>query len=128
MADTDLSQAEVWDDSALLDSWNEAFEEYKVCTRIEALNHLMTDAIQKYHSLAAKGEKVRLNLEKPAPTVENGETATVVEAPLQDESSSELVGQEQVIGVAQPTARSTNVTAAAALPQALLNTGMTIRC
>jgi hypothetical protein len=25
-----LSQAEIWDDSALLDSWNEALAEYKV--------------------------------------------------------------------------------------------------
>ena len=28
----ELSQAEVWDDSALLRSWDEALEEYKVCT------------------------------------------------------------------------------------------------
>jgi len=27
----ELSQAEVWDDSALLQSWDEALEEYKVC-------------------------------------------------------------------------------------------------
>lgn len=26
-----LSQAEVWDDSALVQSWNDALEEYKVC-------------------------------------------------------------------------------------------------
>lgn len=30
MADQNLSHEEVWDDSALIDSWNEAFEEYKV--------------------------------------------------------------------------------------------------
>ena len=30
MAEEDLSHAEVWDDSALVKSWNEAFEEYKV--------------------------------------------------------------------------------------------------
>ena len=43
MAEKQLSDAQVWDDSELLDSWNEAFEEYK-----------------KYHSLAAKGQKVKL--------------------------------------------------------------------
>ena len=30
MAEQELSQAQVWDDSELVDSWNEAFEEYKV--------------------------------------------------------------------------------------------------
>lgn len=27
----ELSEAEIWDDSALLRSWDEALEEYKVC-------------------------------------------------------------------------------------------------
>lgn len=26
-----LNDAEVWDDSVLIESWNEALEEYKVC-------------------------------------------------------------------------------------------------
>lgn len=38
----DLSHEEVWDDSALIDSWNEALAEYK-----------------KYHSIYAKGGSVR---------------------------------------------------------------------
>ncbi|KAJ4267307.1 hypothetical protein NW762_003411 [Fusarium torreyae] len=37
-----LTHEEVWDDSALIDSWNEALEEYK-----------------KYHSIHAKGGSVR---------------------------------------------------------------------
>ncbi|KAG5982108.1 hypothetical protein E4U55_002286 [Claviceps digitariae] len=37
-----LSHEEVWDDSALIDSWNEALAEYK-----------------KYHSIYAKGGSVR---------------------------------------------------------------------
>ncbi|KAL1302855.1 hypothetical protein AAFC00_003186 [Neodothiora populina] len=41
MAAEQPSHNEVWDDSALIDSWNEALEEYK-----------------KYHSIAAKGERV----------------------------------------------------------------------
>jgi len=38
----DLSQKEIWDDSALVDSWNEAYDEYKL-----------------YHSIHAKGENVK---------------------------------------------------------------------
>ena len=30
-----LSQAEVWDDSALIQSWDDALEEYKVCNDID---------------------------------------------------------------------------------------------
>ncbi|KAK3075288.1 hypothetical protein LTR53_001566 [Teratosphaeriaceae sp. CCFEE 6253] len=56
-----LSQEVVWDDSALVTSWNEALEEYKVsqhdCTSIS--NSSLT-RLQKYHSLAAKGEKVKI--------------------------------------------------------------------
>ncbi|KAH7259683.1 uncharacterized protein BKA55DRAFT_687977 [Fusarium redolens] len=37
-----LTQEEIWDDSALIDSWNEALQEYK-----------------KYHSIHAKGGSVR---------------------------------------------------------------------
>ncbi len=31
-----LSQAEVWDDSALVQSWNDALDEYKVCDNINS--------------------------------------------------------------------------------------------
>ncbi|KAF2864027.1 hypothetical protein K470DRAFT_267523 [Piedraia hortae CBS 480.64] len=44
----ELSHEEVWDDSALIESWNEALAEYK-----------------KYHSLAVKGEGVTLSLDEP---------------------------------------------------------------
>ncbi|KAG0652207.1 Survival motor neuron 1 [Hyphodiscus hymeniophilus] len=36
-----MSHAEIWDDSALVNSWNDALEEYK-----------------QYHSISARGEKV----------------------------------------------------------------------
>ncbi|KAK5116623.1 hypothetical protein LTR62_007297 [Meristemomyces frigidus] len=42
-----MSHEEMWDDSALVTSWNEAVEEYK-----------------KYHSMAARGENVDVVLEK----------------------------------------------------------------
>ncbi|CAK1362607.1 hypothetical protein CB0940_05184 [Cercospora beticola] len=47
MANRELTHDELWDDSALVNSWNDAFEEYK-----------------KYHSLAQKGEKVEIT-QKP---------------------------------------------------------------
>ncbi|EKD13802.1 putative Survival motor neuron-like protein 1 [Drepanopeziza brunnea f. sp. 'multigermtubi' MB_m1] len=40
-ANGDASQAQIWDDSALVESWNGALEEYK-----------------KYHSLKARGENI----------------------------------------------------------------------
>ncbi|KAF2153118.1 hypothetical protein K461DRAFT_293406 [Myriangium duriaei CBS 260.36] len=47
MADKGLSQEEIWDDSYLVQSWDDAVEEYK-----------------KYHSIAAKGENVEALLEE----------------------------------------------------------------
>ncbi|KAK6007950.1 hypothetical protein QM012_004764 [Aureobasidium pullulans] len=41
MTNKQLSENEIWDDSALVQSWNEALEEYK-----------------KYHSMSARGERV----------------------------------------------------------------------
>ncbi|KAK0386912.1 hypothetical protein NLU13_5225 [Sarocladium strictum] len=40
--DDNLTQEEIWDDSALIDSWNDALEEYK-----------------KYHSIHAKGGSLK---------------------------------------------------------------------
>ncbi|KAL9640704.1 MAG: hypothetical protein Q9164_000099 [Protoblastenia rupestris] len=40
-----LSQAEIWDDSALLQSWEDALEEYKAHQSL-------------YHSIHARGERV----------------------------------------------------------------------
>ncbi|KAI9731724.1 MAG: hypothetical protein M1834_004513 [Cirrosporium novae-zelandiae] len=42
-----LSEAEIWDDSALIESWDAAYEEYKL-----------------YHSIAARGENVEDVLKK----------------------------------------------------------------
>jgi len=58
--DEEQTHEEIWDDSALVDSWNQALDEYKVrhpdhpdCLRVP------TDAAsQKYHSIHAKGGAV----------------------------------------------------------------------
>jgi len=49
-----MSHAEIWDDSALVDSWNEALEEY-----------------MQYHSISARGERVEDVLKK-SETQSNG--------------------------------------------------------
>lgn len=52
-----MSHNEIWDDSALVDSWNDALEEYKVrqCCHVRGLD---IDPSQYYHSLHARGETV----------------------------------------------------------------------
>jgi len=35
---SNISHAEIWDDSALVDSWNEALEEYKVRNSLQDQN------------------------------------------------------------------------------------------
>lgn len=60
MASVDLSDAagDVWDDSALIQSWNGALAEYKVKSHlIDALDTCLT-YIQRYHSIHARGERV----------------------------------------------------------------------
>ncbi|KAF7186738.1 hypothetical protein HII31_11970 [Pseudocercospora fuligena] len=114
-AGVELSHEEVWDDSDLVQNWNEAFEEYK-----------------KYHSLAAKGEKVQQSATPnakagpngalkpsstpvnfvPAPATPQGETAT----------SAPNIGPGSA-SVAQPS--TSNLPSAppglASLPQTLLS-------
>ncbi|KAK8212908.1 hypothetical protein M8818_003073 [Zalaria obscura] len=63
MAARGLSEKEIWDDSALVRSWNDALEEYK-----------------KYHSMAAKGEKVEVVLD----AAETGDGAVQEETPATD--------------------------------------------
>lgn len=50
-----MSHNEIWDDSALVDSWNDALEEYKVCQCCH-VRRLDIDPSQHYHSLHARGE------------------------------------------------------------------------
>lgn len=64
MANQELTHEEVWDDTALVDSWNEAFEEYKVNMSLSPCRIALT-VWQKYHSMAARGEKVKVETEAP---------------------------------------------------------------
>lgn len=111
----DLSHEEVWDDSVLVDSWNEALEEYK-----------------KYHSMAAKGEKVELVLDKAeAGQLEEGAANVAAVKQRRQEASDPPVtngevahapAEAQAVGGAElPQTQAT--VGAAPMPQALLNSG-----
>ncbi|EMC97220.1 hypothetical protein BAUCODRAFT_147364 [Baudoinia panamericana UAMH 10762] len=110
MAGRNMSHEEVWDDSALVTSWNEALDEYK-----------------KYHSIAVKGQSVedmfdeaeriqQLNgytnaiaeIDRPKLAQHSAEAATAAQPKSSDVKSGTGAGQEK------PTAQS------AALPNALL--------
>lgn len=54
--DEPLTYNEMWDDSMLVNSWNQALEEYKVSRETPAAHEARsTDPPQKYHSIHAKG-------------------------------------------------------------------------
>ncbi|GAB1742440.1 hypothetical protein NU219Hw_g7986t1 [Hortaea werneckii] len=111
MAKQDLSHEEVWDDSDLVKSWNEALAEYK-----------------KYHSLAAKGEKVDLVLDQADETphgvnteahenVATANAAVLENVPADDQASGGVEAP-------QPHQAQTQTPAAvggSVMPQALMN-------
>lgn len=55
-----LSDKEIWDDSALQNSWNEALQEYNVWKSHDhpQLDSIFADFTKRYHSIHARGEKV----------------------------------------------------------------------
>ena len=54
-----LSHAEIWDDSALLQSWDEALAEYQVRFKLLCKHFpLSPNVLQAYHSIQARGEQV----------------------------------------------------------------------
>lgn len=86
----DLSHEEVWDDSALIDSWNEALQEYKVDPFSPSSLQLTNATIQKYHSIHAKGGSVRdlepKNRSVPFPVKQRHATETL--SSLQDHTQA----------------------------------------
>jgi len=141
MAGDGASHEEIWDDSALLNSWDDALAEYKVCNASLRDNaYHQTDQSKKYHSLAAKGETVDLS------TLEEDQQANTAIDIQQSQPSNEAVNATvegaQTIASATPTtqpavavpvapvaadsvrASTTQPSAGAgAMPQALLNSG-----
>ncbi|KAK3706018.1 hypothetical protein LTR37_013012 [Vermiconidia calcicola] len=106
MAGQELAQEEVWDDSALVRSWNEALEEYK-----------------KYHSLALKGEKVSIVPKQTDEGLTNGEhSAKSTKQPSQPTAPVEDIADDQASTGAPRTMHGPAVSGLPALPQALMAT------
>nr|POE82352.1 survival motor neuron-like protein 1 [Quercus suber] len=126
MDEKELSHAEVWDDSTLLSSWNDALDEYKVSLQTPTIHDPRANVQQKYHSLAAKGEKAEISIEdaqsmqpgagqaeSPVSQVDNPKKKT--RAPVTKTKATEadsFRGEETATTVPAP---------AATLPAAMLN-------
>ena len=74
-----LSQEEIWDDSALIQSWDDALEEYKVCGCAINMDRRLTKQIplKLYHSIHARGERVEdvLRAAEAEKSSDDGETS-----------------------------------------------------
>ncbi|KAM0689482.1 hypothetical protein Q7P36_010353 [Cladosporium allicinum] len=104
MAGDGASHEEIWDDSALLNSWDDALAEYK-----------------KYHSLAAKGETVDLSKLKEAqqanvPIDVQQQQQQQQQQPHSNEAVNATVEHSQTVAGTAPTTQQS--TAAAAAPAA----------
>ena len=91
-----LTHDEIWDDSALLDSWDAAYEEYKVTSpsllsvygSSEEFRELIT-LHKKYHSLHARGESV-------LDVLQAAEAEEFIEGDERGEESGAFVGGAEV--------------------------------
>lgn len=54
----DLNDRKAWDDSDLISTWDEALEEYKVCSNTSFVLRHATNSEQKYHSIHLSGKKL----------------------------------------------------------------------
>ncbi|KAJ5144081.1 Survival motor neuron [Penicillium bovifimosum] len=61
---THLTHAEIWDDAALVQSWDDAVEEYEVSHGTLSARDLQLTWWQLYHSVHAKGENLEEVLKK----------------------------------------------------------------
>ena len=124
MAEAALSHDQIWDDSALLDTWDAAVVEYKVNLPARSGGlRILTLERQNYHSLAAKGEKIDISaaIAEQEALVAGGNAKSEEALPNGDAMS----GVEQKAAT-EATTSTVPVAAGpvpAALPQALLNSG-----
>ena len=72
--------------------------------------------VQKYHSLAVKGEKVKVDLPHPENSLVNGDSPTA--------QDSEKANEPLSTGISAET--SAKAPAAMGIPQVLMNTGKTL--
>lgn len=133
MADGTIDQEEVWDDTALVESWNEAFAEYKVQSNLLSQNSMvyLLTKVQKYHSIAAKGGKVSPPPKATKKSFTNGDGATdkapqlrVEVGDADDDEYDPSVGQaskssQPSVGVDMPAVSTVAGAGGVALPQML---------
>ncbi|EFY92215.1 hypothetical protein MAC_01816 [Metarhizium acridum CQMa 102] len=118
----ELSHEEVWDDSALIDSWNEALAEYKPTTNISCA--------QKYHSVHAKGGSVKdleSKISQRAPESESNKRANSSEpvSSAGNEDPDAIISRSDQAQSSQKDA--TAAASAAPPPQALLGSSCSCR-
>jgi len=87
----ELTQSEIWDDSTLVEAWDEAMGEYKVRLPVVS-GRVWLMGKQKYHSIAATGEDPTVLVE----TMEKG-----VAVPVTPSGGAEK-GEAKIIGPAMP--------------------------
>ncbi|EFQ98808.1 hypothetical protein MGYG_01824 [Nannizzia gypsea CBS 118893] len=132
-----LTQEEIWDDSALLESWEEAAEEYRLYHSIQARGQKVEDVLREAEAEAANANEDEMQLEtnteteKPQeePTVNISQTVTMDESDgklkqtdacttsqVEDETAPELATETgQTYSAAPESANSAN------MPQQVLN-------
>ncbi|KAI5862356.1 hypothetical protein GGS23DRAFT_597578 [Durotheca rogersii] len=76
-----LSHSEIWDDSTLINSWNDALEEYRVWLKLHPIrNNLINQRLlivsQKYHSIHRKGGNVEELLNQSSRTASDAKNST----------------------------------------------------
>lgn len=149
-AERELTHDELWDDSALVESWNEALEEYQVRNIIYPRNPTQdtNSQNQKYHSIAARGEKVPVIDMQPKRPAAPSKAAPMLNgtrpAPQAREETPEDVGPSPMttlpgnfIGPAAPPKPSNTPAAAPAaatvpanladMPQAMIGASKSLR-
>lgn len=53
-----LDDGKAWDDSALIDSWDEAVNEYTVASASDPFSTQRLTLVQKYHSIQRSGKRL----------------------------------------------------------------------
>ncbi|KAG5207080.1 SMN domain-containing protein [Trichophyton interdigitale] len=72
-----LTQEEIWDDSALLESWEEAAEEYRLYHSIQARGQKVEDVLREAEAEASNAIEDEMQIETNAETENPSENMTV---------------------------------------------------
>lgn len=103
-----LTHAEIWDDSALVQSWEAAVEEYEVSPFIPiSRDHYLTSR-QLYHSLHVQGENVEdvLRQAEDGSAVGGAHTAVTQEPNTADDSAIQAKDEDASMKIDEQTSGS----------------------